>query len=81
MLRDSHVSDDCLTGSVSNAFRHRCQQGDTFKSLLLSLEAYWQKFAQNYAMLDCIIAPSEFMRQDAAAAITRSRIETIVNRY
>jgi hypothetical protein len=63
MLRDGHVCEECLTGSVINAFRHRCQQGDTFKSLLLSLEAYWQKFAKNYAMLDCIIAPSEFMRQ------------------
>ena len=79
MLRDGHVCDDCLTGSVSNAFRHRCQQGDTFKSLLLSLEAYWQKFAQNYAMLDCIIAPSEFMRQTLLRKLPRSRIETIVN--
>ena len=46
MLRDGHVCEECLTGSVINAFRHRCQQGDTFKSLLLSLEAYWQKFAK-----------------------------------
>ena len=31
MLRDGHVCEECLTGSVINAFRHRCQQGDTFK--------------------------------------------------
>lgn len=62
-----------------NAFRHRCQQGDTFKSLLLSLEAYWQKFAKNYAMLDCIIAPSEFMRQTLLRKLPDARIEVIVN--
>lgn len=79
MLRDGHVCEECLTGSVINAFRHRCQQGDTFKSLLLSLEAYWQKFAKNYAMLDCIIAPSEFMRQTLLRKLPDARIEVIVN--
>jgi glycosyltransferase involved in cell wall biosynthesis len=79
MLRDGHVCEECLTGSVINAFRHRCQQGDTFKSLLLSLEAYWQKFAKNYAMLDCIIAPSEFMRQTLLRKLPHTRIDVIVN--
>lgn len=79
MLRDGHVCEECLSGSVINAFRHRCQQGDTFKSLLLSLEAYWQKFAKNYAMLDCIIAPSEFMRQTLRRKLPNTRIDVIVN--
>ncbi|MFX4316086.1 glycosyltransferase family 4 protein, partial [Enterobacter sp. 63] len=50
-----------------------------FKSLLLSLEAYWQKFARNYAMLDCIIAPSEFMRQTLLRKLPHTRIDVIVN--
>ncbi|VFS67634.1 glycogen synthase, Corynebacterium family [Raoultella planticola] len=59
--------------------RHRCQQGDTGKSLLLSLEAYWQKFAKNYAMLDSIVAPSEFMRQTLLRKLPNARIDVIVN--
>ena len=53
--------------------------GRYFQSLLLSLEAYWQKFAKNYAMLDCIIAPSEFMRQTLLRKLPDARIEVIVN--
>lgn len=79
MLRDGKVCDDCLTGSVFNAYRHRCQQGERGKSLLLSLEALWQKIAKNYAMLDVIVAPSEFMRQTLLRKLPKSRIEVIVN--
>lgn len=39
MLRDGKVCDACLTGSVFNALRYRCQEGSAAKSLLLSLEA------------------------------------------
>ena len=79
MLRDGRVCEDCLTGSVFNAWRHRCQQGERGKSLLLSLEALWQKVAKNYAMVDVIVAPSEFMRRTLKRKLPHSRIEVIVN--
>ncbi|BDH46342.1 glycosyl transferase [Salmonella enterica subsp. enterica serovar Choleraesuis] len=79
MLRDGKVCDDCLTGTVFNAYRHRCQEGERGKSLLLSLEALWQNIAQHYAMLDVIVAPSEFMRQTLLRKLPNSRIEVIVN--
>jgi len=79
MLRDGKVCDACLTGSVFNAYRHRCQQGERGKSLLLSLEGLWQKIAKNYAMLDVIVAPSEFMRQTLRRKLPKSRIDVIVN--
>lgn len=60
MLRDGKVCDSCITGTVFNAFRYRCQEGSASKSLLLSLEATWQYIAQNYQALDVIISPSVF---------------------
>ena len=62
MLRDGKVCDSCITGTVFNAFRYRCQEGSASKSLLLSLEATWQYIAQNYQALDVIVSPSVFLR-------------------
>lgn len=79
MLRDGKVCDACVTGSVFNAFRYRCQEGSAAKSLLLSLEATWQYIAQNYQALDVIISPSEFLRNELKRSLPDSRIDVIVN--
>lgn len=79
MLHDGKVCDACLTGSVFNAYKNRCQQGERGKSLLLSLEALWQKWAKDYTWLDAIIAPSEFMRQTLLRKLPNARIDVIVN--
>ncbi|MEI7063663.1 glycosyltransferase family 4 protein [Dickeya chrysanthemi] len=79
MLRDGKVCDACLTGSVFNAFKYRCQQGIASKSLLLSLEAAWQNIARNYQALDVIISPSEFLRGQLIRKLPNARIEVIVN--
>lgn len=79
MLRDGHVCDACLKGSVFNAFRYRCQEGSAGKSLLLSLEALWQDLARNYHKLDAIISPSAFLREQVIRKITDVPVEVIVN--
>jgi len=79
MLRDGKVCDACVTGSVFNAFRYRCQEGSAAKSLLLSLEATWQYIAQNYQALDVIVSPSEFLRNELKRSLPDSRIDVIVN--
>ena len=79
MLRDGKVCDACVTGSVFNAFRYRCQEGSASKSLLLSLEATWQYIAQNYQALDVIVSPSEFLRSELKRSLPDSRIDVIVN--
>ncbi|EKS7765789.1 glycosyltransferase family 4 protein [Edwardsiella piscicida] len=61
-LRDGHPCEACLTGTVWNAFRYRCQQGSATKSLLLTLEALWQDLARDYQKLDMIVSPSRFLR-------------------
>ncbi|WP_407320873.1 glycosyltransferase family 4 protein [Dickeya ananatis] len=79
MLRDGNVCDACVTGSVFNAFKYRCQQGSASKSLLLSLEAGWQAIARHYQQLDAIISPSEFLRDQLLRKLPHSRIDVIVN--
>ena len=79
MLRDGKVCDACLTGSVFNAFKYRCQQGSTSKSLLLSLEGAWQNIAKNYQALDVIVSPSEFLRNQLMRKLPNVRIDVIVN--
>ncbi|EBL5610413.1 glycosyltransferase family 4 protein, partial [Salmonella enterica subsp. enterica serovar Typhimurium] len=79
MLRDGKVCDSCITGTVFNAFRYRCQEGSASKSLLLSLEATWQYIAQNYQALDVIISPSVFLRGILLRTLPNSRIDVIVN--
>ena len=79
MLRDGKVCDACITGTVFNAFRYRCQEGSASKSLLLSLEATWQYIAQNYQALDVIVSPSVFLRGVLLRTLPNSRIDVIVN--
>lgn len=79
MLRDGHVCEACLEGSVFNAFRYRCQEGSADKSLLLSLEAAWQDLARNYHKLDAIVSPSAFLRGKLMRKITDVPVEVIVN--
>lgn len=79
MLRDGHICEACLDGSVFNAFRYRCQEGSAGKSLLLSLEALWQDLARNYHKLDAIISPSAFLREKVIRKITDVPVEVIVN--
>ncbi len=79
MLRDGKVCDLCVTGSVFNAFKYRCQEGSASKSLLLSLEATWQSIAKNYQALDVIISPSEFLRGLILRKYPDARIDVIVN--
>ena len=79
MLRDGHVCEACLEGSVWNAFRYRCQEGSAGKSLLLSLEATWQDIARNYHKLDAIVSPSAFLREQLIRKITDVPVEVIVN--
>ena len=56
------VCDSCLGGSYLNCLQRKCVKGSLVKSLLACLEAEFLKVANVYKRLDCIIAPSAFMR-------------------
>lgn len=79
MYRDGQVCDACVSGSVWNAFKYRCQEGSASKSLLLSLEAIYQSWSKNYQALDVVISPSVFLGEVIKRKLPNVRTEVIVN--
>jgi glycosyltransferase involved in cell wall biosynthesis len=79
MYRDGHTCEDCLRGSVFNAFKNRCYDGSLFKSGLLTAEAIYQSLANNYQALDVIVSPSQFLANIIKQKLPNSRIDVIVN--
>ena len=56
------VCDACLGGHFSNCLKRRCVKGSTAKSGMGMLEADYLKLHRSYSKIDCIVAPSQFMR-------------------
>lgn len=56
------VCDACLGGKFANCLRRKCVKKSTAKSLLACIEAEFLKASGAYGKIDCVIAPSEFMR-------------------
>lgn len=56
------VCDECLRGSFRPCIAKRCVKGSRAKSVLAAAEAEFLTKRGYYKKLDCVIAPSEFMR-------------------
>ena len=56
------VCDACLGGHFSNCLKRRCVKGSTAKSGMGMLEADYLKLHRSYSKIDCIVAPSQSMR-------------------
>jgi glycosyltransferase involved in cell wall biosynthesis len=52
----------CRGGRFHRAAFARCNEGSFTRSLLLSIEAYWQKLTRVYDAIEYFIAPSLYMR-------------------
>jgi len=52
----------CLGGNYLQAPLTRCNEGSFFKSLMLGIEAYVQRFTHVYDHIDLLLAPSRYMR-------------------
>lgn len=57
------VCEACLGGHFGNCLKRKCVKGSSAKSAMAVAEAEWYKKHHTYDKIDCIIAPSEFMRQ------------------
>jgi glycosyltransferase involved in cell wall biosynthesis len=68
-----------IAGSPIKLFRHQWQAGSWGQSLLLSVEAAWQRWRGHYERLDAIIAPSAFMAATLRTRLPDARIEVILN--
>lgn len=58
-----HVCDACLGGHFKECLKRKCVKASTAKSALAMMEADWYRRHRTYSKIDCIIAPSEFMRK------------------
>jgi glycosyltransferase involved in cell wall biosynthesis len=52
----------CRGGRFHRAAATRCNEGSFGRSLLLSIEAYWQRFTRVYDGVGFFVAPSRYMR-------------------
>jgi glycosyltransferase involved in cell wall biosynthesis len=65
----------CRGGKYYHAPLQRCSGGSLSRSLLLAVEAYWQRFSGVYGRVDRYIAPSRFMRDRVAESAHTVGIE------
>ena len=55
------ICNKCQGKYFVQATINRCQEGSVLKSLLLSVEGYWQKWAKRYEQVDLFLSPSRFL--------------------
>lgn len=66
MMRNPSTGENCgkcLNGSVFACTKYRCIHTSFVKSVLGSLEAWLYRRLKTYRYLDCIICPSDFMKE------------------
>lgn len=55
------ICSKCQGKYFVHATINRCQEGSLLKSLLLSIEGYWHKWAKSYEKVDLFLSPSKFL--------------------
>jgi glycosyltransferase involved in cell wall biosynthesis len=61
LLADDGLCERCVGGSPLNAVMHRCVKGSRAGSALAAVEMYASRFRSQYAKLDALISPSQFL--------------------
>jgi len=61
MINRNSICNKCEGKAFWYATANRCQNGSLSKSLLLSAEGYWHKWAKSYDHVDMFLTPSQFM--------------------
>ncbi len=64
---DGTICYDCRGCRYTNCIKHRCIHGSAIRSLIGALEAYIYHRKRTYDLVDCIIAPSDYMREKLEA--------------
>ena len=80
MINNDTVCNKCQGKHFWHATLQRCQEGSYFKSLPLSIEAYWHKWARSYESVDLFLSPSKFIAELAARyRIDKRKIKVLHN--
>jgi glycosyltransferase involved in cell wall biosynthesis len=62
-FQKSQICEKCHSGNYFHCYQNKCIQNSKSKSLLATLEMYWQrKFFPYHKLIDQFIAPSQFMK-------------------
>ncbi len=80
MLSRGRICEACQEGAFWRAAAQKCLEGSLSKSLLLTVEAYWHKWARSYEAVDLFLAPSRFMaRMVGRRRIDQNKIKVLHN--
>ena len=64
MFRQGKICRKCLGGKYYNCLRYKCAQDSRLKSLISTLEAYWQeRVLKIYEKVDLFISPSQHLKK------------------
>lgn len=63
MLCSGQICNRCEGRYFYHAVHNKCQNRSWLRSVLLSAEAYWHKWAKSYDGVDLFLAPSKFMAE------------------
>ncbi|GBC60919.1 glycosyltransferase family 1 protein [Desulfonema ishimotonii] len=71
MIHNDAICNECQGRYFWKATTRKCQENSRAKSLLLSLEAYWHRWAGSYGAVDRFLSPSRFQ----ARLMARYRVD------
>ena len=60
------ICERCTTGEYSNCVKYRCIHNTKIKSIMGGIESYFYHFRKTYGLIDVIICPSVFMKNQLA---------------
>ena len=80
MLYNGKICEDCLTEGYKCCIKKSCVKNSKLKSILGVIEFKYYKKNKIYKKIDCIISPSEFIKQQLIKGkISYNRIEVLHN--
>lgn len=62
MLNNGEICEKCKGGKYYNCLKNKCTKNSTMKSILNMMESYYYKSKNIYQKIDCIVTPSEFVK-------------------
>ena len=62
MLNNGEICEKCKGGKYYNCLKNKCTKNSTMKSMINMIEAYYYKNKNIYQNIDCIVTPSDFVK-------------------
>lgn len=81
LFTENKQCERCFGGRYYNCLTHTCMKNSRAKSLLATIEAYWNNGIKNYYnKVDLFVAPSQFMADTVSrSGVSMERVKVIYN--